>query len=234
MQPAKKKLTAAEIKRRKRNRRLLLIVLALLIFLIAGLFTLYYVSNRIQDQTDAAITDDSKSFAPVVCTPDILETSMKANAPVDENSPVTFTVTLHNTSKKNPCYIDVGRAHTEVTITSGDALITSLSTCKDAGKENKQLLLDRDMTTSFALTWNRHRNKECAADAPIASPGMYKALWASKSDGTIKADAIFEIVAPPEPEPEPEAEGEGSDAPPADAPSEAPAEPAAEAPPANQ
>lgn len=223
----KRKPTAAEIRRRKRNRRLLLIVIALIIFLVAVLFTLYYVSNRIQDQTDAAIVDDTKSFAPVACTPDILKASMKADAPVDENSPVTFTITLHNTSVKNPCYIDVGRTHTEVTITSGDALITSLSTCKDTGKENKQLLIDRDMTTSFALTWNRHRNKECLADAPIASPGTYKAAWMAKGDDAVEAETIFEIEKPPEPEPEPTESTEGSDAPPAEA-------PPAEEPPATQ
>lgn len=221
-QPAKKrKPTAAEIARRKRNRRLLLIVVVLLLFLVAGLFTLYYVSNRIHDQTDAAVVDDSKSFAPIVCTPDILDTSMDIIAPVEEKSPITFTISLHNTSREHPCYIDVGRGNTELNITSGEDSIASLSTCENSGKEYKQLLLDRDMTSSFVVTWNRHRDRGCLVDAPIALPGMYKAVWTAKGVDGLEEESVFEIEKPPEPEPEPE-ESENLDT--------QPAEPAAETP----
>lgn len=226
-QPVKRKPTAAEIARRKRNRRLLLIALALLVLLILGMFTLYYVSNRIQDQSAIVLNDEQSSFAPVACTPKILDADMKVDAPVAEDSPVTFTITLRNTSRAHPCYIDVGREHTELKITSGEDSIVALSTCKDAGKESKQLLIDRNMTTSFTLTWNRHRGRECSVDAPAALPGTYKAVWSTKGEKTLETEAVFEIEAPPEPEPEPAPEGaEGAEgtageaAPPAEPPAE--------------
>ena len=206
-QPAKpRKLTAADIARRKRRRRLLIVALAILAFFIAILCTLHYVSNRIHDQEDIAVTDDTKSFAPIACNPDILDVTMKSDAPLDEATPITFTLELHNTSKAHPCYLDVGREHTEVTITSGDDAIAALSTCEDTGKKSKPLLIDRDMTTSFTLTWNRYRGKGCTPDAQVAAPGTYKALWETKGDNPLSAGTVFEIQEPPPPEPEPELE----------------------------
>lgn len=200
--PAKKrKPTAAEIARRKRNRRLLLLALLLLAFLIAGLFTLHYVSSRIQDQSTVVLNDDQSSFAPIACTPDILDVSMDVDAPLDKKAPITFTLSLHNKSSDNPCYIDVGRGHTDLDITSGDDPIVSLSTCESAGVEDKQLLIDRNMRTSFTATWNRHRGNECKGDAAIALPGVYKVVWKTAGENPIEAKSTFEIKEPPKPTP---------------------------------
>lgn len=204
------------------RRTLLLIVVGLLVFLVLALLTLNYVSGRIQDQSAITPDDDSKSFAPVACTADMVDSSMRVDAPAEGDSPITFTITLRNTSSEHPCYIDVGRENISLDITSGDQPIVDLSTCESAGKEYKQLLIDRDMTTSFTVTWNRHSGRECSAKAPVALPGTYHVVWTTKGQSALEAKDVFEIKPPPEPEPAKSSEGDDGKA--ADKPAEQPTE----------
>lgn len=179
-----KALREAE-QRAARKRRILIFVgmIAGIIFLAAA--ALYLLNGR--SSAPAAQSEDPvEKWAPVACDSKVLE----ADLVVDDSavgSDIPLTVNLHNTSDTKPCYLDVGWSNVDIAITSGDDKLASTRE-SHVGDENKQLLLDRDMETSFTLTWNggREFNTE-----DLAQAGTYKATLTFVDEATDKRTAAF-------------------------------------------
>ena len=158
-------------------------MIAGIIFLAAA--ALYLLNGR--SSAPAAQSEvPVEKWAPVACDSKVLE----ADLVVDDSavgSDIPLTVNLHNTSDTKPCYLDVGWSNVDIAITSGDDKLASTRE-SHVGDENKQLLLDRDMETSFTLTWNggREFNTE-----DLAQAGTYKATLTFVDEATDKRTAAF-------------------------------------------
>lgn len=150
-------------------------ILGMLVLLVALLAVAgKYVLGRIDDRNSAVAPDPTASYAPVKCTASQVTTALEVKGST-AGQEVTFTVTLTNTSETNPCYLDVGWANMNVTITSGSAYTAATSDC-ESGSESTILLLDRGMETTRTVSWSGGVGSGCVAPEDNASqPGTYVA-----------------------------------------------------------
>lgn len=169
------------------NRRRIIIFVAMLagIVLLAGA-ALYLLNGR---GSSAAVPreDPVKDWAPVACTTSMLDAQLEIPESSAVGSEIPLKVNLHNTSNAKPCYVDVGWDNVDIEVTSGDDQIVSSQTC-EMGEESKQLLLDRDLETSFTLSWLGGRG--CDA-SNLAQAGTYKATLTFGDEAAGEESAVF-------------------------------------------
>ncbi|MCF2706011.1 hypothetical protein I6E29_01835 [Arcanobacterium haemolyticum] len=163
-------VSAMDFFKSRRGITLLVVVVMLIAVIAVGNF----VTGQLQARSDSARVDPTALYTPVACEASQVRTEMETSNS-DAGAPVTFTVTLTNTSQEHPCWIDTGWAHVNVDVSSGSAHLASTKDCQ-AGSESKTLLLDRGMTTSFSVVWNGGIGSGCVSPSVApAQPGTYSA-----------------------------------------------------------
>lgn len=157
------------------RRRIIVLALILVAVLLVGLLAVYLLGNR-SNEVASQQEHPTERWSPVACSPEGMKTTLEAPLIAPAGTPIDFTVTLENLSDKHPCFIDVGWSNVDISITTGTNAVVSTQTC-GFGTENKQLLLDRSMNTSFVLTWPGGVGEEACSipEASWSQPGSYQA-----------------------------------------------------------
>ncbi|GIG40842.1 hypothetical protein [Cellulomonas phragmiteti] len=101
----------------------------------------------------------------------------------------TFEVTVTN-SGTEPCLVDVGDAHREVVITSGDDRVWSSLDCAPADAPARTLLLVGGQSDATQLGWARLRSAPgCGGGLPEPGDGTYSVTVAVA--GATSSPAVF-------------------------------------------
>ena len=175
---------------RARRVRLVVVLAVLVVALICVVFAGKFIMGQLHDRGKAVQPNPAASYTPVACAQSSLQASVEGSG-ATAGQPVTFTVTLPNTSANNPCFVDVGWGNMNVNITSGSAQVSSVSACQQ-GAESKLLLLDRDMEVTRTLTWNGGVGDGCVDPNSYASqPGTYIAELSFKDAAAPPAQVSF-------------------------------------------
>lgn len=161
------------------------------IVMIAGIILLaaaaLYLLNGRTPSAGPAQEDPVEKWAPVACEQSDLQAELEIPSSSSVGSEIPLKVNLHNTSNAKPCHVDVGWDNVDVSVTSGDDQIVSSQSC-EMGDQNKQLLLDRDMETSFTLSWQGGRG---CGTASLAQAGTYKATLTFSDGAADEETAVF-------------------------------------------
>lgn len=171
------------------RRRRVLIFLAMIAGIVLLAAAALYMLNGRGSSAGPVKQDPVKEWAPVACDPSMLNAELDIPGSSSVGSEIPLKVNLHNTSDVKPCYVDVGWSNVDVTVTSGSDEIVSSQAC-EMGAENKRLLLDRDMETSFSLSWPGGRG--CGGGDPAQS-GTYKATLTFDDEASDKETATFTL-----------------------------------------
>lgn len=168
-----------------RRRKIGLISAGLLVAVICVALVGKFVIGQLQDRSTATVVSPTSQYTPVACTSSDLDVAIAVTDSVVAGGAANFTVTLHNTSTQNPCYIDVGWGNMTVGVTSGSAALASTADCQ-SGSESSLRLLDRDMETTVSVQWNGGIGTGCvdAATNPSQAGTYQAALTFDDSDAT--------------------------------------------------
>lgn len=171
------------------------VIVVMIVLVVGGKFAVGKVQEH--KQTSLARVDPASQFLPVECSTE----NLTMNATTDggaAGSPVSFAVSLKNTSTTNPCYVDVGWTNLRATITSGGAQVADLAACAAKPKEQRWLL-DRGMSETLTVTWN---GALAGTGCPSASgsnvrygqPGSYVAHISFKDEAATGVDVSFALT----------------------------------------
>ncbi|MFT3943661.1 MAG: hypothetical protein QM705_07540 [Ancrocorticia sp.] len=175
----------------QRRRRIIVLTLIIAAVVLTASLAVYLLGNR-SDEMSYQQEHPTERWSPVACSPETLKTTMEAPLTAAAGSPINFTVKLDNLSDKHPCFIEVGWSNVDISITSGTDTILSTQQCA-IGAENKRLLLDRSMSTSFVVTWPGGVGDEaCVTPTESASqPGSYQAKLSFGDSASDSAQVAF-------------------------------------------
>ncbi|MDY5152938.1 hypothetical protein [Actinobaculum suis] len=168
-------------------------MLLVIVVLVGGaIWLVTTVFGKVTEHQESRAQTPQPLYEPVECTAAMLESSLGLKGGV-VGAPTVFTLTLRNTSMDNPCFIDVGRAHVNVKITSGSADIAETAGCADV-PESKILLLDRGMSATTEITWpGRVSPGTCASTGSFAQAGGYRAEASAQDGKLLLGDITFEM-----------------------------------------
>lgn len=175
----------------QRRRKFVVLALILAALLIVGMLAFHLLGNR-GSQVASQQEHPTERWSPVACSPETLKTTVEAPLTAAAGSPVTFTVNVENLSDQHPCSLNVGWSNVDISVSSGTDAVFSTQVCQ-FGEENKRLLLDRSMTTSFSFTWQGGIGDEVCA-TPTASwsqPGSYQAKLTFTDNAAGSAQTAF-------------------------------------------
>ncbi len=175
----------------QRRRQIVVLALILVAVVCTGILAVYLLGNR-NDQVGSQKEHPTERWSPVACSPETVKATLEAPLTAPAGSPIDFTVTLENLSEKHPCFIDVGWSNVDVSAATGADTVISTQAC-GFGPENKRLLLDRSMSTSFVLTWPGGVGDEaCAApEASWSQPGSYQARLSFMDNAAEASQTVF-------------------------------------------
>ncbi|AWE42950.1 hypothetical protein DDD63_09595 [Actinobaculum sp. 313] len=180
---------AAQQQRQIRNRLIILGVLCI-VGLVGVAMAAKFVTGKLHERSTIVRVDPTTMYTPVACTADMVDAEITATGST-AGSPVTFTITLTNKSQDNPCYIDIGWSSMDVEIESGGQHLSSTAACQ-AGSESKQLLLNRDFSTSTTVTWDGSTSASgCSSGQGTATAGTYVANLTFAGDSAPSASKSF-------------------------------------------
>lgn len=189
VQERQRRMAAAQSAQSRRKFVVLALILAAL--LIVGVFVFHLLGNR-GSQVASQQEHPTERWSPVACSPETLKTTVEAPLTATAGSPVTFAVNVENLSDQHPCSLNVGWSNVDISVSSGTDSVFSTQVCQ-FGEENKRLLLDRSMTTSFSFTWQGGIGDEVCA-TPTASwsqPGSYQAKLTFTDNAAGSAQTAF-------------------------------------------
>lgn len=185
---AAKKARIVEQQKAARRRRIIIFIAMIAGIILLAAAALYLLNGRAS--SGAPVQEDPvEKWAPVACEQSSLDAELEIPSSSSVGSEIPLKVNLHNTSDAKPCYVDVGWDNVNVIVTSGDDEIVSSQTC-EMGDQNKQLLLDRDMETSFTLSWRGGRG---CGTGDLAQAGTYKATLTFSDQAADEETAVFTL-----------------------------------------
>lgn len=199
-QEQRPRLTAAQrevmrLRHAKRTilRRRLSIAGVLLFFIVGFIFVARYSLAKIDEHTTA--TDPAVDFTPVVCTPDMLDTTLYKNGDY-AGQKVDVGVEVTNTGSDVPCYLEPADNPIRVEITSGDQTVFDSVQCS-VPVVSQRLLLSPDLTTRPIVSWDGLNGGATCSGTTPATSGTYVARAYFDGEEMTEQGLVFELFDPP-------------------------------------
>lgn len=174
-----------------RRRKIFILATLVAAIILTGVLGVYLLNNRGGD--DAAPQEHpTDRWAPVACSAENVAVTFEGPTEAVAGQEVGLSVTVENQSGKHPCYFDAGWSNVDVTVTSGSDRVVSTRECK-LGDEHKQLLLDKEGSTTFTVAWpGGIGDSACGAPGENPSrPGTYVARLTFADKIADAAEAVF-------------------------------------------
>lgn len=192
-QSAKRPVSARPSPRKQKDparaafrRRLLTVLLVILLAVGATFVAVKYALSKIEKHT--VPVNPVEQFEPVACSSGSLSTAVNS-AGGAAGQQVTLSASITNKGEA-PCYFDA--ADLRLQLTSGDQTVYDSQVCS-SGPASKILLLDADMTTTQALSWNGVNAGANCQGKSIAGAGTYVARILLGSDPILQSGYVFEL-----------------------------------------